>query len=456
MPDNSLQGGTDTIRDIDRGTAKTQVVQLDIGGAAGELLVTNAMPVTGTFYQATQPVSGAFYQVTQPVSIAAMPSTPVTGQFWQTTQPVSLASTTVTGSVAVTGAFYQATQPVSGTFWQATQPVSGTVAVTGTFWQATQPVSLASTTITGTVSTNDPDTSASGTITTTDAVVAAPAGAGAFTTGASTAGSLVSVACPGGDSAWNVQITGLTSGFLYFEASLDSTNGTDGQWINVNGRRTGVVNTQLAGVATANGMYRGNTSGAVRLRVRSVGALTGTPAITIRISAGIGAIFLNASIPAGTNNIGLVTRSTDTGRVMWSAASAIAGVTAVTTEALVTMVPQRDGTAVATATSHTVTSGKRLRIQSITVGLISTAAAVISGRISLRIGAAGAATAASPIIHTLAIPSGAALAQAGGSMTLELPDGIEFSGAQQFGVSQVCSVVTGTLWVSLAGFEYTP
>ena len=41
----------------------------------------------------------------------------------------------ITGSVAVTGTFWQATQPVSGTFWQATQPVSGT------FWQATQPVS---------------------------------------------------------------------------------------------------------------------------------------------------------------------------------------------------------------------------------------------------------------------------------------------------------------------------
>src|ERR1035438_6799152 len=39
---------------------------------------------------------------------------PVTGTFWQATQPVS-------------GTFWQATQPVSGTFWQATQPVSGTV-----------------------------------------------------------------------------------------------------------------------------------------------------------------------------------------------------------------------------------------------------------------------------------------------------------------------------------------
>lgn len=42
--------------------------------------------------------------------------------------------------VPVSGTFWQATQPVSGTFWQATQPVSGT------FFQATQPVSLATNT----------------------------------------------------------------------------------------------------------------------------------------------------------------------------------------------------------------------------------------------------------------------------------------------------------------------
>lgn len=59
--------------------------------------VKNAsLPVTGTFWQATQPVSGTFWQATQPVSIATMPSTPVTGTFWQATQPVSLATNTPT------------------------------------------------------------------------------------------------------------------------------------------------------------------------------------------------------------------------------------------------------------------------------------------------------------------------------------------------------------------------
>lgn len=152
----------------------------------------------------------------------------------------------------------------------------------------------------------DADAFATGTITATDTVAPAPQGAGAFVNGSSPAASLVALACPGGDSAWAVQITGLTSGTLYFEESLDSTTGIDGNWIAVNGRQTGVVNTVLGIFASANGMYRGNTSGVKYVRVRSAGILVGTPAIIIRISGGSGAIFLNASVPAGTNPIGSV------------------------------------------------------------------------------------------------------------------------------------------------------
>src|ERR1035437_3669523 len=175
--------------------------------------ITNPVAVTGTFWQATQPVSGTFWQATQPVSGAISFTAPqhviidsgtlgtltisgsvsvsnfpasqvvtlasttitgsvaVTGTFWQATQPVSSTQLPAVldgsgflkvheqGIVPVTGTFWQATQPVSGTFWQATQPISGaisftapqhviidsatlgTVTVSGTFWQATQPVS---------------------------------------------------------------------------------------------------------------------------------------------------------------------------------------------------------------------------------------------------------------------------------------------------------------------------
>ena len=74
----------------------------------GDLAITldgEVIPVTGTFWQATQPVSGTFYQATQPVSIATMPSTPVTGTFWQATQPVSgtVTASNAAGDVAHDG-----------------------------------------------------------------------------------------------------------------------------------------------------------------------------------------------------------------------------------------------------------------------------------------------------------------------------------------------------------------
>lgn len=154
----------------------------DGSGLTDTQLRAAPVPVSGTFWQATQPVSGSFYQATQPVSAAALPlpsgasteatlaaikaktdnldvllstrtkaadqqhvivdsssSVAVTGTFWQATQPVSIAA-----SVAVTG-------PLTDTQIRATPlPVSGTVtvgnaslAVTGAFFQATQPVSAA-------------------------------------------------------------------------------------------------------------------------------------------------------------------------------------------------------------------------------------------------------------------------------------------------------------------------
>lgn len=202
------------------------------------------------------------------------------------------------------------------------------------------------------VSTNEPDVIATGTITVTDSVVAAPAGAGAFVTGTSTAASYVVVTCPGGDSAWNVQVTGLTSGTLYFEGSLDSTNGINGNWINVNGRQTGIVNTVLAGSMTTNGMYRGNTSGLKYFRVRSVGALSGTPAVVIRLSGGVGAIFMNASIPTGSNVIGSTRNDAD---------PSVLGVAQVPLRAAISQ------TATASTALVAAVVGKKIRVLAITL-----------------------------------------------------------------------------------------
>lgn len=147
-------------------------VPLTVSGPLTDVqLRTTPVPVSGTFFQATQPVSGtvavsnfpssqpvtgAFFQTTQPVSgtvaVSNLPATqavsgPLTDVQLRTT-PVPISGTVATGgltdtqlratSVPVSGTFFQATQPVSGTFFPATQPVSGT------FFQATQPVSAAS------------------------------------------------------------------------------------------------------------------------------------------------------------------------------------------------------------------------------------------------------------------------------------------------------------------------
>jgi hypothetical protein len=96
-----------------------------------------SVAVTGTFWQATQPVSGS-------VSVGNFPATQaVSGT-------VSVGNFPATQAVTQSGAWTTAisgTVPVSGTFFQATQPVSiasmPSTPVTGTFWQATQPVSIA-------------------------------------------------------------------------------------------------------------------------------------------------------------------------------------------------------------------------------------------------------------------------------------------------------------------------
>ena len=127
----------------------------------GSVVIASSALPSGAATAAKQPALGtagtASADVISVQGVASM--TPILVNGSGVTQPIS-GNVGITGSVAVTGTFFQATQPVSGTvavsnasipvtdnggsltvdgvFWQATQPVSGT------FWQATQPVSLAS------------------------------------------------------------------------------------------------------------------------------------------------------------------------------------------------------------------------------------------------------------------------------------------------------------------------
>lgn len=126
--DATLTGGT--AKSILRTAAKGTTVAADTTSTPVDAN-TQALDVS---VKGTVPVSGTFFQATQPVSIAGTVTT--TGgltdtQLRATAVPVSLASTTVTGSVAVTG-------PLTDTQLRATAvPVSGTVAVTGVATETT-------------------------------------------------------------------------------------------------------------------------------------------------------------------------------------------------------------------------------------------------------------------------------------------------------------------------------
>lgn len=100
----------------------------DAGTQRVTIATDDSVPVTGTFWQATQPVSATNLDIrdllfaSDKVDVSGSSSVGVTGTFWQATQPVSIATTALAGvQVDITRSI---TLPVSGTFWQATQPVS--------------------------------------------------------------------------------------------------------------------------------------------------------------------------------------------------------------------------------------------------------------------------------------------------------------------------------------------
>lgn len=106
-----------------------------IGSTVG---ISGTVPVTGTFFQTTQPISGNVTVIGSTVGISG--TIPVSGTFFQGTQPVSLAApVNVTGStVGIVGNF-SATGSSVTVFTSQGQSLP----VSGTFFQGTQPVSIA-------------------------------------------------------------------------------------------------------------------------------------------------------------------------------------------------------------------------------------------------------------------------------------------------------------------------
>lgn len=102
-----------------------------------------------------------------------------------------------------------------------------------------------------------------------------------------------------GKSGVALQITGTWIGTLQFEGTIDGTN-----WAAINGV---VAGTSTPGqTTTTNGIVRLTPSGLAQVRVTSTAFTSGTAVISMRASDATGGIFLNQSLTAGGNRIGQV------------------------------------------------------------------------------------------------------------------------------------------------------
>ena len=157
----------------------------------------------------------------------------------------------------------------------------------------------------GTVNVSAQSNSVQGTITAADTAVIAPAHDGVLLTGTSSVNSYVFIESSAAESTWTAEITGTAGGAsFYFEGSSGSTDGINGHWIGLNGNQTGLEGNVLNHRTTTVGKFSGNISGIKYFRVRAVGGVGINVAVDIRLASGTSSVFLNQSIPSGTNTIG--------------------------------------------------------------------------------------------------------------------------------------------------------
>lgn len=153
------------------------------------------------------------------------------------------------------------------------------------------------------------DVTSSNTINATDAVVAAPTGGGAYLTGTSTSGSYSSM--PVGNGGYSTILASVTgtfgSGTVYFEQSLDSTDGVNGNWTTCPMRLLGPISQSPVYSTTTAGLFQGSVGGAKYVRARIVGATTPSVAVNWRLSASVSPATTLGTDPILPSSTGTIT-----------------------------------------------------------------------------------------------------------------------------------------------------
>src|SRR5271157_1809556 len=391
---------------------------------------------------------------------AAKAGNPVqTGAVFNTTQPTVTTGQTVENQATARGAQIVATgvdtfnvtvnaalpagANVIGAVTQSGGPwtVSGTVAVT----QSTSPwvVSLASTTITGTVAVTQSTSPwvVSGGLTHNAAAPAAN-NVGALVAVASTAAPTYSTGDQvllSTDLAGNLRVS--ITGSVVASNNITEWNsvalgspsayGTSPGAVNVIGVNAFITNTvTVSGTVTANQGTANATPW--NENIAQVGGVT--VAATAKGTQGTNAFPVQDLKDAGRTPVVLF----------------MDAIAAITTEALATMSINKGGT-VTSATQYTVTAGKTLRIQTISVSIQETNSTVQWTKFRFR--SAATVTATSPLFAGTQTGTSGATGSVG-QATVPVPDGLEIAAGQQVGVSHIESATNATVTYCIVGYEY--
>jgi hypothetical protein len=194
--------------------------------------------------------------------------------------------------------------------------------------------------------------------------------------------------------------------------------------------------------------------------------VTGTGSLRVTIASDNTAFSVNATGPTLTKgtqgSTGFsVQELKDAGRSCLAMTAQFAF--AQTAETLLTMTLSTDGGGVTTFSSRVITSGKRFRIQSVTIEVETLGSGTAPQRAYLRLrrNTAGATTATSALQTVWCCANNTAIVKSAAFMDYEVPDGMEMlgDGTGTFGFTLetpdwVATTGTGAAKITIIGFEY--
>jgi hypothetical protein len=320
MADNTVLNpgsGGDTIAADDVGGVKYQYVKLDVGAGGASSPVVGSLPVSGTFYQATQPVSAASLPLPSDAStettLAAL-NTKVTA--------VNTGAVVVSSSALPSGASTETTLAALNTKIPASPATEGgnlatlvtrTPVAGQTTMAASSPVVIASDQ--STLAVNQAGVTATGSITALNANLS---------TGVPTANSSVALSLNGA-TGFSIDIRGTFVATLLIQGSV-----TGNDWITLSVLPIGAgLNIAQVASVTAVGAWWGNSNGLQQIRVTCSAFTSGTVTPTLRAMPAAGMVFTlpagqtsqAVSVPASTNligDVGIQYRANATGAALTS------------------------------------------------------------------------------------------------------------------------------------------